>query len=307
MKKIIISCPYNGLKKLEESLLKFCNKNDLIISDKNIKAIDDDNIYISRDNIKHPINTFNSAFIRYPYDLISPHVKDYKTREYTEFLKSLALMFSDISINDIKNAHFARNRFFSLKKARECGLNTPKSFLFRNNNIINISSFNYISKSLGNCYFSESLDRSEHHFKEILSFEKDGKDKAYIYPPHVISSSKKIKENIDKFNSCFVQDNIMGDEYRIFLVGKETFIYKRKTLKSIDKSSAGLVKVSNYFFRKDLDKLKKLQKKLKLQYLCLDVIYKNKLFIIDINPFGSFPAQKRDLGVTDALAKLLLK
>lgn len=306
MKKILISCPYDDLKGLSKSLLKFANSADLIISDKEIIAIDDNNIYLKQET--HPINTFDSAFIRYPYDLISPHVRSYKLREHTEFLKTLALMFVDVAINDIRKAHFIRNRFFSLKMARQCGLDTPESlYLNDKDNIVNFASQTFISKSLGNCYFSEKLSNSESFLKDILSFERDGEDQAYIYPPHLIKSEDKIKKNIELFSSCFLQNKINGQEYRIFLVEDELFIYQRENISKLDKSSANLVEVDKKFLKDNAKKIRNLRKKLELDYLCLDAIYNEKLYIIDVNPFGAFPHNGKSTKVTDCFAKLLLK
>ena len=307
MAKILICCPYDGLAGLKKSLEKFSKRNDFIFSDRDIVAIDDNAIYVGEKAEKHDLKSFSNAFIRYPYDLIEPHTRNYTKREDTEFLKTLALLFSDIGLNNIKSAHFARNRFFSLNKAKECGLKIPRSFLLRKNDVDIALPDELISKSLGNCYFSELLPQNtDSYIRKILSREDDAGDTAYIYSPHIILSKSEIQKHIESFGSCFLQSKIEGEEYRVFIVEKEIFTYRRKAVESLDKSSAGLIFTETRLLNKYKGRFQKLRKKLNLTYLCLDVIFEKDLFVIDINPFGSFPAYNKYPRVTDALSKLLL-
>ncbi len=307
MNKILLACSYNSLGDLEKSIRKISKKEDLIFSDKDIKAVDDKFVYIGEKVEKHPIKTFTRAFIRYPYDLISPHTEDYQKRENTEFFKTLGLLFTDISINNIKDAHFARNRLYSLKKVRECGIKTPNSFVLRKNNMDLKFSETQISKSLGNCYFSQALPEAETQLKEMLSFEEDSGDTAYIYPPHIIEGNIDLKKHIDIFGTCLLQNKIKGEEYRIFIIGDKIFSYKREEIDPLDKSSARLVKIETDIFKEYESKFKSLCKNLNLEYLCIDVISGEEPIVIDVNPFGSFPKYNINPGVIDSLAQLLLQ
>ncbi|MFH1314940.1 MAG: hypothetical protein ABIH67_00925 [Candidatus Uhrbacteria bacterium] len=228
MNKIIISCPYNRVQDLYKSLDKNKSEGDLIISDKDVTAIDDNSIYIGDNAEKHSIKSFTASFIRYPYDLINPHTDTYQKREKTELLKTIALLFNEVGINDIQKAHFARNRLYSLSQARECGLKTPKSIIIKNGNIDFNLDNKQITKSLGNCYFSNQVPKKECALKDILSFEEDGNDKAYIYKPHLVTNSDDIQKHTDNFGTCFLQNMIEGEEYRVFVVNGNIFAYKRK-------------------------------------------------------------------------------
>jgi hypothetical protein len=307
MAKILVVCPYDGLGDLKSSIRNFSDKGDLVFSDKDIVAITDNAVYIGQSAEKHDINSFTGAFIRYPYDLIDQHASNYQKREYTEFVKSLALLFADIDFNNIKKAHFVRNRFYSLKKARECGLKTPDSFLLRKKKVDIGLSFELVSKSLGNCYFSETLPEvMDEETKKVLSFETDGGETAYIYSPHIVSLKNDLDKRIGAFGSCFLQNVIKGKEYRVFLVEDHVFVYERGDTASVDKSSANLNSVEGKMFEKYENKLQELRKSFDLRYLCLDVIYNKDFVVLDINPFGSFPLYKKYPEVTDTLSRLLL-
>jgi len=307
MNKIIISCPYNRVQDLYQSLNKNKSKGDLIISDKDVSAVYDDSIYIGENAEKHSINSFSGSFIRYPYDLINPHTETYQKREGTEFLKTLALLFDQVGINSIQKAHFARNRLYSLFQARESGLKTAESIIIKNGNVDFNLDHKQITKSLGNCYFSNQISEKEAALRDILSFEEDGNDTAYIYKPHLISDSDDIQKHTDNFGTCFLQNMIEGEEYRVFVVDGKIFAYKRKEINSFDKSSAGLVKAPENLFSKYEANFNNLSDKLGLKYLCLDIIIKNdEPIVIDVNPFGSFPKYQFHPEVVDTLSLLLL-
>ncbi len=307
MNKVIISCPYGSLEGLEKSFKKNSKNGDLIFSEKDITALDDNFVYIGKQAEKHAIKSFTRVFIRYPYDLIEPHTGTYKRRENTEFLKTLGLVFSDIAINSIKNAHFVRNRIYSLNIAKKLGFKIPESTILKGNNLHLGSLNNRVSKSLGNCFFAEKLPKTDKNLQKTLSFEEDDGDTAYIYSPHIINGTTNLQKHLNMFGTCFLQNKIIGKEYRIFIVKNELFIYQREEIKSLDKSSAGLIRVRGDIFKKYESKFKKLCKVFKLEYLCLDVIFNKEPIIIDINPFGSFPNYKLHPEVINSFAKLLLK
>lgn len=307
MRKVLIGCPYNSLEDLKTSFKKISKKEDLIFLDRDVVGIDDKFIYIGERAEKHQLESFTRVFIRYPYDLIDPHSENYQKRENTEFFKTLGLLFADISINYIKDAHFARNRLYSLKKARESNLKTPNSFILRKNNIDLRFSKTQISKSLGNCYFSQALPKTKAQLKKILSFEEDSGDTAFIYPPHIITGNADLKKHINMFGICFLQNKISGEEYRVFIVKNQVFFYKREKIDSLDKSSAELSRVKVGAFEKHKNKFKNLCKNLNLEYLCVDVILEKEPVVIDINPFGSFPEYNSHPEVVNSLARLLLK
>ena len=305
MTKIFTACPYGGLNRLEKVLRKRLHRNDFLITDKDITHLDDTALYTNKE--RHSYKSFGSAFIRYPYDLIEQHTKTYQAREHTEFIKTLALLFDKINLNSIQKAHFARNRLYSLQKARECGLFTSSSFLIKKDNEKIELPPKIITKSLGNCYFSETLPKGTAKFtKTLLSSEKDGAETAYIYPPHV-TDRNKIKSYIENFGTLFLQEKLTGEEYRIFVIDKEIFFYKREKKEKIDQSSAKLRRVVDAeVSNSDKAGLRRLQKSLGLRYLCLDAIVTDRLYIIDINPFGSFPENRNDSLVVDKVAELLL-
>lgn len=220
MKKIIISCPYNGLSKLEELIRSEIDSGDLLISERDIEAIDDEYVYLEN-NERHLIKSFTKSYIRYPYDLISPHSETYEKRENTEFLKTLAILFNHAAVNNFFKAHLSRNRIYSLNIAEECGFNVPKSLIckkYTNPRTIGKK----ITKSLGNCFYSEKLNNKK--LKDILSFEEDDGEQAYIYKPHLIEKELDFKKHIDNFHTIFLQNEIRGDEFRAYLIGNKVRI-----------------------------------------------------------------------------------
>jgi hypothetical protein len=306
MKKILISCPYNRIQDLYESLNNIKKDCDLIFDGKDITAIDDDFVYIGKNSDKHKISSFTGAFIRYPYDLIEPHSSTYQKRESTEFLKTLALSLKDVSINSIQKSHFVRNRIYSLLCARECGLRTPKSIIYKSDKVkLDLGNYKF-TKSLGNCYFSSHISEKENNLKKFLSFAEDGGETAYIYEPRIIKNKDHISEYLKNFGTLLLQDEIKGVEYRVFIVGKDVFIYQREKIDSLDKSSAGLIKSDIKALKGCENKLLKLSVGLGLDYLCLDIIIDKDPVVIDINPFGSFPKYKLHPEVVDSLARLVL-
>lgn len=313
MKKILLGWTFGDTNGLKEAIQRISKNKVLIVDVKEIVAVDLGNVYVGKDFIPYKISEFYSAFIRYPYDLIPPHTQTYTLRESTEFLKTLALLFREISINPITHGLLSRNRFYALSLAEKSGLITPFSFVIKNDVSDlkeNILPKVLITKCLGNCYFSEKLSKKDLKFKKYLSFEEDAGDTAYIYPAHKISDKKELNKHIDDFKLCFLQNFVSGDEYRMYVVGNKIFSYKRVTNKREDKSSNELLKTEVTLSEKNKKGLLKLVKELHLNYLCLDAVFtkkSEKLTIIDINPYGSLPEYGLYPEPSDALASLILR
>lgn len=309
MKKIIIGCLYNGHKGLKETLLKRMGHEDRLVDMEDVSAIDLENVYVGKKFKKHPINSFTSSFIRYPYDLIPPHTSTYEKREHTEFFKTAALLFRDKSINKIDKNFNARNRLYSLKVAKSCGLKVPESVLV-NEKKYGLGYFDkqIITKSVGNCFYSfVLLGKLDPIKKRILSYEKDDDENAYIYLPHTIKNQKDLDLHIDSFGTVMLQNYLQGDEYRVYIVGNKIFSYKKEEDLRMDKSFSGLLNVHYEFTTSETQKLKQLKRKLGLNYVCLDVIcIKKDMHVIDINPFGSLPEYSLHPEPTNELSKLIL-
>lgn len=306
MRNIVIGCPYSALRDLHDVLIKTSSDEFNIIDVNDISCIDSDFLFL-KNGYKISFTDVNASYIRYPYDLISPHTQTYQKREQTEFLKTVALMLDNVSLNKIRSAHFARNRVYSLKKAKDLRLETPKACVVREKSNP-LSKKKLITKSLGNCFFSDKNTNSKNELlASVLSYEKDGKDHAYIYSPHLIKE-KDVEKYVTEFGTCYIQEYLDGKEFRVFLVGSEAFIYEREDIGSVDKSSAGLASIDSNIIKSQIHKLKHLQRDLCLQYLCMDIIVCNqKLYVIDINPYGSFPQYSRNPEVVNAVANLLLR
>lgn len=306
MKKIVIGCPYQCLNNLKESLVLKKNEGDFVFDTEDIEAMDFENIYLRNGEV-HAIDSLTAAFVRYPYDLIPPHTETYSLREKTESLKTYALLFDSVSVNKISDNFKTRNRMWSLKTAKVHGLLVPNSVLL---SAVGDSDREgeYITKSLGNCFYSDSDEAYSDDLKQYLSYEEDGGDKAYIYSPHKISSGE-VNDHVEKFGVCFIQDFVNKPEYRIFIVGEDIFAYKREVLEKVDNSAGSLIKSTAVISDFEKQKLLSFAKDLNLGYLCLDVFIDEEtkeITVIDVNPFGSMPKYDKHPEVIDSVAELLL-
>jgi hypothetical protein len=303
MKKIVIGCVYGGHKGLGKALLKHL-KGGQVFSLEDLTGIDLKNVYFK--GKRHSIKSFTSSFIRYPYDLIPPHTHSYEQRERTELFKSAAAAFSGIAINSLEKGFIARIRTFSLGAAERCGLEVPRTMAISESVVSKQFKNGLISKSLGNCFYAYELKKGSKLHKKFLAYEKDGNESAWIYAPHLIKDSKDLKSHLKTFGTILLQEIIKGKEYRVYIVGNKIFSYRRGVNPRLDKSFSELLDTPYSFTDKEQKKLFQLVKTLCLPYLCLDIIVsKKKLYVIDVNPFGSLPDYKKLPAATDALARML--
>ena len=313
MKRIIIGCPYKGLDSLLSALKGLAGKTATILDTDTIVALDSEFIFVGEKFEKLKITDFNASYIRYPYDLIPPHTQTFSRRENTEFLKTLAILFSDVAINDFSSGVITRNRIYSLQVAHRCGLDTPLSIAINHTTdgkfLFDQMHGNILSKALGNCYYAERLDNETEFIRGHVEAAEDGGEKAYIYPAHTIKNQNGINEYIENFRLLFLQNFIAGQEFRIYLIGRKFFIYERYADSRDDKSPNQLLATKMSLPDLVKNNLFALLKKFKLNYLCIDAIIETvskKFVVIDINPFGSLPKYHIHPEPTDQLANYIL-
>lgn len=294
---------------LEKELKSFSGVNCINTND--ITGIDLSRIYTK--NNKYFFNTIHSVFVRYPYDIISPHSQTYNLRENTEYLKTISLLLSNKNINPIQSTWAYRNRLLSLNLADKIGLKIPKSIITRN--LHNCKNFynrklTPISKAIGNCFVSDKNIHFSGSKSKYFSSAEDGGEQAIVYLAQKMTIND-LKKYLHINNIIFLQKKIGNiiKEFRVYLIGEKIFVFSRlNVLGKIDKSEE-LYVPDNFSAKHDRIKVKlfKLKKKMKLGYLCLDVLEtKNDLIVIDINPLGSLPPYKQYPFVTRELAKLLI-
>lgn len=309
MKKVIIGCPYGGLKNLEEVLKE--RGRVCVINTNEITGITSHYLYIHNQEKQVPFQNISAAFVRYPYDLIPPHTETYQLREKTEFLKTIGLVLNSVSINKLEQAYSLRNRLYSLGLAETEGLLTPDTLIIKRgfNSEDSIFRSEIMTKALGNCYYSEYQPDQN---KKYLSFEQDGDETAYIYPAHMISDKEDAIIHTDKFGACLIQRFIRSDyEFRIYVIGGDIFYYQRGPLKmsdktNVDKSSCVYIKPEIKLPEKD--KIINLAKSLNMNYLNLDAVLSSdgkRLMVFDINPYGSLPKYSEHPEATIRLAELI--
>ncbi|MGE5298044.1 MAG: hypothetical protein ACM3KM_02690 [Acidobacteriaceae bacterium] len=295
MKVFILGCPYKGIGYLRSELDKLVSKDDLIIDADEISGLDNERIFFKDRVIM--ISDVHSSFIRYPYDLIPPHNETFRLRERTEFLKTLAILLSNSAVNRYLPSIAARNRIFSLAVARSCGFKTPRSLVVIKNGLNPLRIINckqLIVKSLGNCYYSEKKLGEEKFITNILRYETDGGEKAYIYPAHKLSEEASIDKYIKDVGTFYCQELSEGNEFRIFVVKNKVMYFVRSAqgkINGTDKSGDALKKCSRPVNLKEEKRIIALREKLNLNYLCLDGVLTSRsdLILFDVNPFGAFP------------------
>lgn len=310
MKNIIVGCPYTGMSFLEKELKSFPDVNCL--NAKDITGIDLCKIYIKKH--EYYFNDIYSVFIRYPYDLIPPQSQTYNLRENTEYLKTISLLLSSKSINPIQSTWAYRNRFLSLSLADKIGLKIPASIITRE--LSNCKNFYTkrsvpISKAIGNCFAFNKGYRLTRFAPKYFSPAEDDGEEAIIYLAQKMTINN-LKNYLRITNVAFLQEEVNNTtkEFRVYLVGKKIFIYSRlNNSGKIDRSEELYTPDDSLIKHNEVKKkLFKLKEKMKLGYLCLDMLETkdNELFLIDINPLGSLPPYKQYPSITKELARLMV-
>ena len=311
---VIIGCPYGALKGLTLSLKGMTGDETKIISVEDIGSVSDKEITLETGKI-YRYDQVRSSHIRYPYDLIPPHTSTFVKREKTEFLKSIALLLSPVSVNDVGNAWRMRNRLFSLHRARAHGLRTPKSLLSRDfidrkrlRERLDDSESGVATKAIGNCYVASQDASVSKSLRSFVTLAEDDGESAYIFPASLLSESDVI-EYLDAVNCTFVQEAIRpAVEYRCYLVAESVFVYEREKTDSFDQSAATYHATDYSLGQNTREGIKELMIAMDFQYICFDVLVTNtgSEVVIDINPFGSLPPHDRFPVPTKRLASLLL-
>lgn len=306
MKSYLIGCPYTGLKNVEESLNNICEPGVSVFNAEDVTAINDGySVEIKGRDIG--VDSFSGCFLRYPYELISPHSASYSLREETEFYKSLCLLFDSVNINPLGSTWALRNRVNSLLQLRLNGALVPEFNLMKKGARLNINR-DCAVKAVGNCYVSEVKEDVSEQQEVFLSFEQDGDDFAAVFPASLFSPSQ-VTEYIDAFGIAFLQENIEPwREFRCYLVVDICFTYQRREIERFDKSFADYEQTDYKLSVQTIEAVRKLARNFRLKYSCFDVIIDaaGREHIIDFNPYGSFPDYTIFPEVSIAAAKAIL-
>ena len=162
------------MSNITKALQDIGNKNVFLVNSNDIKALDLDNIFIGDNLQKYSIDTFSSSFLRYPYDLISPHSETYILREEIEFYKSIALAFDMKSINSLASTWMLRNRHFSLKQALLEGVRISDATLMVDDKCLALlNKEEYAIKAIGNCFVTEKPESLDEAVASIVKTEKE--------------------------------------------------------------------------------------------------------------------------------------
>lgn len=308
MKAILLGCPYTGLSSIEIALTELGVGGVVVLKTENITRISNDGFSVGSKSYDY--GEVRASFIRYPYDLIPPHSHSYSLREETEFYKTIALMLDEVSINRVSSTWAYRNRSFSLAAAKSKGCNVPNFSLYKKSDYTQLEIHDAVAvKAIGNCFVTENVSELSVSQQEYLCIEEDDGDTAAVF-----SASKFDPENaatyLDNFGYMFSQNIVVSKlELRCYLVGKQFIIYMREVSDRFDKSFASYAKTSYELNEKTRNAILEIATKEKFGYLCFDVIVDNQdvEFLIDINPYGSFPSYKLFPELSIALAKELVE
>lgn len=306
LKNYLIGCPYTGLKNVEKSLHKLCEQGVNVFNAEDVAAINDGySIEIKGREIA--VDSFAGCFLRYPYDLISPHSASYSLREETEFYKSLCFIFDSVNINPLGSTWALRNRVNSLIQLRLNGALVPEFHLMKKGTRPYFNR-DCAVKAVGNCYVSEVKEDVTEQQESFLSFEQDGDDFAAVFPASLFSPSQ-VTEYIDAFGTAFLQENIgSGQEFRCYSVGNQFFIYQRRKIDRFDKSFADYEQTDYELSVQTVKAVRMVSRNFGLKYSCFDVITDSvgREQIIDFNPYGSFPDYTKFPEVSIAAAKVII-
>ncbi len=285
----LLGCPYTDLKNIERALRDFSVRPKHILNARDITAIDGSNgikvgsIYIEKKRIK-------SAFLRYPYDLISPHSGTYKLREETEFYKSICLLFDSVNANRLGSTWLLRNRMYSLNCLSNYGALIPDFRLCRGSAHID-GDETWAVKAAGNCYVSEVQDEISLKKAKFLTIEQDGTDFAAVFPASEFKAAQVV-DYLNTFGTVFMQKSIKGrGEFRCYVIRDQFFIYEREKINRFDKSFANYIPTDYAISENTKLAIRKMIQSFSLSYSCFDMIVDESFqeFIIDFNPYGSFP------------------
>ncbi|MCG8050176.1 MAG: hypothetical protein JAZ15_03160 [Candidatus Thiodiazotropha endolucinida] len=307
MKIAIIGCPYTGLKNITRAINDLCINDLRILHTDNVERANNKGILCK--GVFYNYEDISSSFIRYPYDLIPPHSKDYLIREETEFYKSLALLFDNVAINKLTSTWALRNRAYSLHNIGRLGGLTPIFNLVRSNG----SNYDYIEnvsavKAIGNCYVADAIDGLSKDQRAFVNIEEESDGEcAAIFPASKFTKKEAISY-INSFRSAFIQTEVQFNvELRCYLIDNEFFIYERETIDRFDKSFAGYLLSDYELSLTTKNSISKIAEEYRLGYLCFDLILdlNGKENIIDFNPYGSFPPYEEYPEPSRKLAQLI--
>ncbi len=250
----------------------------------------------------------HSALIRYPYDLIPPHTGSFAKRESTEYLKSLALVLRNVSLNPIDRAWAMRNRLYSLDCAQKYGVPVPSgSCILRHcAGSSLLPDGQKICKAIGNCFHSWGTDEIPAMCQELFKLAEDDGENAVIMPAQILPSS--LHAAIECCASLFAQSYIHAiREHRLYIIGESIFMYAREPCCDVDKSAASYIRTDFRCPQKTVRQLKIFQSASDLMYCCYDLMEEESgdCTVIDINPFGSLPSFEEISEPTEALAELV--
>ena len=297
------------MRDLEYAIRKLDSQAN-IVNCSDIACVSPDRLYVEAIKRWVKITDFRSAFVRYPYDLIPPHVETYQLREEIERLKTIALLLSHVSLNPVAASWAIRNRLYSLGLAAQYGLLTPASVIVNSQEYIdgNMASDLVLCKAIGYCYVSESTHAIPQAFRYYLRVEEDDGDTAAIFPASSLNEDD-IKSYLSSVPVALLQEYIDDAlEYRGYYIEGEFFFYMREACSAID-SSAAAYKETPFLPPKEFQlKFTEYARFINLKYICFDLLSKSNgvCLVIDINPYGSLPKYSQFPGPTDSLAKALL-
>lgn len=305
MKNILIGCPYTGLTNIKRAIEESTNENIRIIITDQVTRFSHKGLYLSDEFL--PIDDIYSSFIRYPFDLSPLHSSTFVRREEIEYYKSIALLLDPVGINSIKDTWALRNRAYSLSQIELFGAEVPDFWLSNTPNTKFIEN-DWMIKAIGNCYVSEKKEQLTRAQAKFINMEEDeGELVAFLFASKL--APKEISKYAKAFSSYFTQRAVPNKhEYRCYYVSGQYFTYKKSATQDFDKSIAGYEDTSFTLDKKTRIAINKLAENHNLKYLCLDVIadYNDKSYVIDINPYGTFPAYEYFPQPSRAVADLLI-
>lgn len=298
------------MENIVKALDEINDEKVILIRSEDVKALFSDSIYVGNNLQEHEIYSFSASFLRYPYDLIPPHSQSYELREKMEFYKSLALALDKKAINSIGSTWMLRNRYYSLKQAELAGVAISPFAVINNLKALNIFyKKRYAVKAIGNCFVTEDLESLNDRKKHFMKIEEESNgDRAAIFPASLLEE-KEIERYLSAIGYAFLQSPIENHpEYRCYIIGEQSFLYRREKWNLFDKSPAKYCETDYQLSSTTYIGLRKMMNNFKLNYLCFDIILENNNeILIDINPYGSMPKYDIFPDPSIKLAELLIQ